>query len=283
MGYSKKWNQPSANEAGDSNKKTGAHSSLRWIGYIVLSLLALGIGVWWTISSRVDKESRLDRNAAPKSAKSEKKSNSHSNKQRQQERDTLAPVPAESTESLVQIPDSDQQLPSIPKLKEPPPPPKATFKHASDEIISMAVNTQGAIAPIPFDNSLEQDFEKSLQEEIVINDDDPDSLKQIKLNVIEAREAIKERIKQGMSVRAALEAHRDQVNFDDEMRTSAQREAQQILDSGDKDGAHEFVEKMNSMLEKYGIDKIEMPMTTEERRQKAIERVMEKQNNGESK
>ena len=233
--------------------------------------------------SSAGKDPRQNRNADPKHGKLEKTSMPRSNNQRQQEQDARAPAPAERAGSMVQIPDSDQQLPSIPKLKEPPPPPKATFKHASDEIISMAVNTQGPIAPIPFDNSLEQDFKRSLQEEIVINDDDPESLKQIKLNVIEAREAIKERLKQGMSVRAALEAHRDQVNFDDEMRTSALREAQQILDSGDKDGAHEFVEKMNSMLEKYGIDKIEMPMTTEERRQKAIERVIEKQNNGESK
>ncbi len=178
-------------------------------------------------------------------------------------------------DTLVAILDADEQLPAMPELKAPPPP-KTSFKHASDEIISMTVNTEGQIAPIPYDNKLEQEFIKSLDDEIVINDDDPESLKKIKQNVIEAREAIKECMKQGMSVRAALEAHRDQVNFEEEMRVSAQREAKEILDSGDREGAAEFVRKINPELEKYGISAIEMPMTDEERRQKAIERVYEK-------
>ncbi len=168
-------------------------------------------------------------------------------------------------------------LPQVPELNLPPPPaPKSTFKCASDEIISMTVNTDGQIAPIPFDDNLEKDFMNSLNEEIVIAEDDSDAVKQIKANVIEARNAIKERVRQGMSVRAALEEHRNQMNFDFEMRASAQREAQAIFDSGNHEGAREYVEKMNIVLKHYDLGSIEMPMSREERHNMIIEKTSEK-------
>ena len=163
-----------------------------------------------------------------------------------------------------------RELPDVQAFNEPPPPLQiSSFDHSIDQVISMTVNTEGPIAPIPYETNMEEDFQRSLETEILINEDDPESVKQAKQNVIEAKNSIKRLLAEGMSVREALEEHRNQSNFNYDMRTSVQIEAQQLYDAGDVEGAHEYVVKMNAVLDQFGIEQVDFPVSAEERRKQA--------------
>ena len=133
----------------------------------------------------------------------------------------------------------------------------------------MTVNTEGPIAPIPYEGNMDDDFLRSLETEIQITDGDSESVKKAKRNVIEARKAIKQLLAEGISVREALEEHRNQCNFNYDMRTAVQIEAQKLYDAGDIKGAREFVVKMNVALDQFGLDLVDFPMSAEERRKES--------------
>lgn len=161
-------------------------------------------------------------------------------------------------------------LPQVQSFSKPPEPLQVSqFEHSTDQIISMTVNTEGPIAPIPYEGNMDDDFLRSLETEIQITDGDSESLKKAKRNVIEARKAIKQLLAEGISVREALEEHRNQCNFNYDMRTAVQIEAQKLYDAGDIKGAREFVVKMNVALDQFGLDLVDFPMSAEERRKES--------------
>ena len=158
-----------------------------------------------------------------------------------------------------------------------PPPRKETFDNPSDQLISMTINGNGGqIAPLPFSNNMDEEFRKSLEKPIVINDDDSEEVKAAKQRVLEAREDIKALMKEGKSVRQILEEHREDVNFKAEMRSQVAKEARAILESGDAEGAKKFVMMMNFALQQKGIEEVEMPLTKEQRREQILQRALER-------
>ena len=149
--------------------------------------------------------------------------------------------------------------------------PKPIFDNASDQIIAMAASGAAsgyAMPPMPVMNNADEEFLKSLEKEIKVNDDDTDEVKALKQNVIAIREEIRQLMSEGHSFAEVIKDHRDIVNHGVEMRKEASRIIKDFLDNGDNEAANECLEKVNEVLAGMGIQGVEMPLTDEERREK---------------
>ena len=153
--------------------------------------------------------------------------------------------------------------------------PKPVFDNASDQVIAMAVSgaaSGGSMPPMPMMDNADEAFSKSLEKEIVINDDDSEKVKALKREVMAVREEMRQLIAEGQSFTDVMKEHRDMVNRNAELRKEAMRILEEFVESGDADGARECLEKVNAALGEAGIDGIEMPMSREERRAAIRER-----------
>ena len=138
---------------------------------------------------------------------------------------------------------------------------KPLFDNASDQMLALAVRStqEGEMPPMPLSPMLEHDFMESLKKEIVIKDDDSEDIKQIKRDVIAAREDMLTMVGNGMTVEQALAEHFKLSNENAGIRAQAVEELRKILDSGDREGAEKYMETVNASLEKMGIMKLELP------------------------
>ena len=137
---------------------------------------------------------------------------------------------------------------------------KPLFDNASDQMLALAVRSANEeMPPMPLSPMLERDFMESLKKEIVIKDDDPEEVKQIKRDVIAAREDMLTMVGNGMTVEQALAEHFKLSNENAGIRAQAVEELRKILDSGDREGAEKYMETVNASLEKMGIMKLELP------------------------
>lgn len=153
--------------------------------------------------------------------------------------------------------------------------PRPVFDNASDQIIAMAASgaeSGSVMPPMPMMNNADEEFIKSLEREIVINDDDPDEVKSLKKNVMAIREEIRQLMNEGHSFADVIREHRDIVNHGVEMRREATRTIKEFVDGGDREAAKECLEKVNEVLAGMGIQGVEMPLTDEERRAQIRER-----------
>ena len=153
--------------------------------------------------------------------------------------------------------------------------PKPVFDNASDQVIAMAVSgaaSGGSMPPMPMMDNADEAFAKSLEKEIVINDDDSEKIKALKREVMSVREEMRQLIADGQSFTDVMKEHRDMVNRNAELRKEAMRILEEFVESGDADGARECLEKVNAALGEAGIDGIAMPMSREERRAAIRER-----------
>lgn len=149
--------------------------------------------------------------------------------------------------------------------------PKPIFDNASDQIIAMAASggaaSGHAMPPMPVMNNADEAFMQSLKKAIKINDDDSDEVKALKENVIAIREEIRQLISEGHSFAEVIKNHRDVVNHGVEMRKEAARMIKEFIGNGDNDAARECLDKVNEVLVGMGIEKVDMPLSDEERRE----------------
>ena len=153
--------------------------------------------------------------------------------------------------------------------------PRPVFDNASDQIIAMAAagaESGHAMPPMPMMNNADEEFMKSLGREIAIDKDDPDAVKALKRNVIAIREEIRRLVGEGHSFAEVIREHRDIVNHGVEMRKEATRMVRELVDGGDRGAAAECLEKVNEALAGMGIQKIDMPLSGEERREQVRNR-----------
>ena len=139
--------------------------------------------------------------------------------------------------------------------------PKPLFENPSDQLIAMALSSQSgqSVAPMPIDSNVEQDFLNSLVSPIKIDEDDPDNIKELKANVLEARAYIAEEVKAGKSVREVLEAYQKQMNDIADRHLMAVQEVQKIRQQYGIDEAREFAVRVNEALRARGISEINVP------------------------
>lgn len=148
--------------------------------------------------------------------------------------------------------------------------PKPIFDNASDQLIAMAVSgaeSGYAMPPMPVMDNADEEFLRSLENEITVDEDDPEEVKALKQNVIAIREEILRLMGEGRSFSEIIKEHRDIVNNGVEMRKEATSMIKDLVDSGDYEAAYECLEKVNEVLTGMGIQSVEMPLTDEERRE----------------
>ena len=146
--------------------------------------------------------------------------------------------------------------------------PKPLFENPSDQLIAMALSSQPgqSVAPMPVDANVEQAFLDSLLSPIKINEDDPDNVKEIKANVIEARAYIADEVKAGKSVREVLEAYQRQMNDIADRHLMAVQEMQKIKAEYGIEAAREFAVRVNEAFCARGVPEINVPGDNEHHR-----------------
>lgn len=155
------------------------------------------------------------------------------------------------------------------KLRSRQSAPRPVFDNASDQILAMAVSgasSGGSMPPMPLMTDADEAFTKSLDKDIVINDNDSDAVKALKRDVMTIREEVRQIMADGYSFADVMKSHRDMVNRSVEMRKEAGRIVSELVASGDMDFAQECRVKLNAALAEAGIEGIEMPISREERR-----------------
>ena len=145
------------------------------------------------------------------------------------------------------------------RLTHFPPP---IFKHASDRYLStiLSVPTGVEMPPLPDlsgEHNLEEEFMKSLEDEIVIEESDSNKIKDLKLRVMIARDNMKALIKSGRGFAEVLEETRRTMNENVEIRAQTLRQYSELLSNGQNKDAEAFRVKVNEVLSQMGIDEIE--------------------------
>ena len=135
------------------------------------------------------------------------------------------------------------------------------FKHGSDQMIAMVLSTPTgqAIPPMPMNAFTDEEFLKSLEEDIVILDADSDDVKDLKAKVIVARSEIKAMMGKGYSALQVLQEHQDIFNDNAKLHTDALIEMKSILDSGDREEARKYAIAMNAAFQQMGVPELPVP------------------------
>ncbi|HNX35032.1 MAG TPA: hypothetical protein PKM57_10415 [Kiritimatiellia bacterium] len=135
------------------------------------------------------------------------------------------------------------------------------FKNKTEQLLSMAMSVPpgGFVPPLPISPEMEQDFAKSLTNEIVIFDDDDERTANIKENVAVAKNQLIEMVKQGRSVADVIQEYQKTRNAHTAARSEAQAELSNLYRSGKTQEAREYMEKVNKAFTELGIDPVSLP------------------------
>lgn len=167
---------------------------------------------------------------------------------------------------------------------------KPTFRHRTDQLLQMTLcaNPNVPIPPMPMvgGGAHDKEFLESLNDEIVIEDEDSDVVRNQKAIVINARAQIKDLMDKGYHFDEIIEDYRRLTSENLEIRNEAMRELNAIHAAGDTQGERAYQIRIDAALQQMGIDPLDNPMTPDERRAMRAERramrELEKQNNEEN-
>ena len=131
----------------------------------------------------------------------------------------------------------------------------------ADQILAIMTGADSGVGapPLPHVKDFEKEFGRALKQEIVINDNDPPEVKEVKERVIAARQELVQLMSEGQSANDVLENWRQMQEDNATVRLDAVRKVREMLDAGDRAGAQELCDSYNKVLEKSGIMKIELP------------------------
>ena len=145
---------------------------------------------------------------------------------------------------------------------------RRVFNHMSDTMIAEVLQPpEGGVMPPPppITAGMHDKFLKSLDDPIVINDDDTPEVKEQKESVIIARAQIKERIDNGERFEDILREHWTLTEDNLKIKRNAQKELDAIYAQGDRDGAAKYKRVMDVALSQMGISELDEPSTPRER------------------
>lgn len=148
--------------------------------------------------------------------------------------------------------------------------PKPVFDNASDQLIAMAISGStagGAMPPMPVMSNADEEFKKSLEKDIVINEDDSEDVKRLKEQVMATREDMRQLMAEGKTFAEVLQEHRELVNHHAAIRADSVKILQELVDNGETAEADLMLKEVNEMLSGMGVEAVEMPLSREERRQ----------------
>ena len=138
------------------------------------------------------------------------------------------------------------------------------FGGPTDQLLQMATGAAGG-PPIPVAPGMDKEFAKAMEKKIEIYPSDTDAVKEMKRQVIEAREQVAEMIKNGSTLKDILEENQKIARENKEILSKAQKELDAIMESGDVEGAKKYHTTMDLALQQMGITGLRKPMTKEEK------------------
>ena len=148
------------------------------------------------------------------------------------------------------------------------------FGGPTDQLLQMATGAAGG-PPIPVAPGMDREFAKAMEKKIEIYPNDSDAVKEMKRQVIEAREQVAEMIKNGSTLKDILEEHQKLTRENQEILAKTQKELDGIMESGDVEGAKKYQQTMEIALQQMGIEGLKDPLTKKEKeaaREEALQR-----------
>ena len=145
------------------------------------------------------------------------------------------------------------------------------FKDSTDTLIASYLQqpVHGILPPpVPMTANAGERFLRSLENPIVINDTDSEEVRVLKESVIVARAQIKELMDGGATFEEILSEHRKLAEENLRIRRNAQKELNEIFNTGDFDGATRYKKAIDIALGQMGIEPLDKPLTKEERRER---------------
>ena len=136
------------------------------------------------------------------------------------------------------------------------------FKHSTDDTILAYLYPQpgGALAPMqPIMGRSDEIFLKSLNDPVIINEDDSEKVREQKELVIVARAQIKERMDAGEKFADILRENYRLMEENQKIRRDAQKELYRIYRDGDLEGAKKYKRVMDVALQQMGIGELKDP------------------------
>jgi hypothetical protein len=135
---------------------------------------------------------------------------------------------------------------------------KQLFSSVTDQVLLQAISTGGDEVgpPIPFSEDMEEDFTESLKKPIVINEDDTPEQKELKEQVIAAREAVIDHINNGRSFFDAVNEHIAAQASNQSARETVMDAVEELKANGESDLIEKYLEESNKILENMGASPI---------------------------
>ncbi len=144
------------------------------------------------------------------------------------------------------------------------------FKDSTDTLIASYLQqpVHGILPPpVPMTANAGERFLRSLENPIEIKDTDSEEIRAQKEAVIVARAQIKELMDGGATFEEILSEHRKLAEENLKIRRNAQKELNEIFNSGDFDGATRYKKVIDVALEQMGVEPLDKPLTKDERRE----------------
>ena len=122
------------------------------------------------------------------------------------------------------------------------------------------------LPPMPDLGDMEEQFKKAMKSPIVIREDDTEQAKKMKEAARNLRLEINDLMREGYTLTQILSEYESLRERNVKERHTFQAELNEIYNSGDIEGARDYLEKANEKLEEFGIIPLTMPGEGSKRR-----------------
>lgn len=262
------WNKPSENE--DGLKKPGKKQSGVFKGAMAgVVVVICAVAAWFVLAPGSEKKPQAEREKKSARTIAEQKVAKPSTEVARDEKEA-------ATNRLEKVSRVRKGSPLDPNYVSPDPTfsnryarfkaeqAKVPFQKLSEFEIHRVIATQPGETFLPYTlpPAFDEDFRKHMNDPIVIGEDDPEELKEAKLNMIEAKKRIRELMKEGFSPRQILEQEQEALTKAQTMRDNLMGELREIeANAKSLQEVDDFVNAANKMLDEYGAKHVRMPMS----------------------
>ncbi len=122
------------------------------------------------------------------------------------------------------------------------------------------------LPPMPDLGDMEEQFKKAMKSPIVIREEDSEQAKKMKEAARNLRLEINDLMREGYTLTQILSEYESLRERNVKERHTFQAELNEIYNSGDIEGARDYLEKANEKLEEFGIIPLTMPGEVSKRR-----------------
>lgn len=145
-----------------------------------------------------------------------------------------------------------------PKHREWKRPPHAIFAHRSENAIAALLRIEPGkmvVAQARYDDKFKQDFMKSCEEVIVVNEDDSDYVKSLKRDMIQTKIELRQRMADGEDLGQILSESRRELQKLGQFKNQVERLTKQNIKEGaaSEQDAEDLIAAANKMLADKGI------------------------------